>query len=153
MSVIEHIFIAPAAGAPQQSVDAVKAVAGEGLQGDRYFGVREHRGQHLTLIEAEVLEAFLARDGRPLGWALSRRNLITRGVSLNALVGRRFQIGEVELIGVETCEPCATLGRSLADERLSAAEAVRYFVGRGGLRADILRSGWIACGDAIVPLT
>lgn len=150
MSIIEQIFIAPVSGAPQQAVARVRALAGQGLEGDRHCGVRDYRGQQLTLIEAEVLEAFLAEDGRPLGFAFSRRNLVTRGVSLNALVGQRFYIGDVELWGVETCEPCATLGRSLADARLSAAEAVRYFVGRGGLRAEIRRGGWIACGDPLV---
>jgi MOSC domain-containing protein YiiM len=99
-----------------------------------------------------VLEAFLAEDGRPLGFAFSRRNLVTRGVSLNALVGRRFRVGEALFYGVETCEPCATLGRQLASERISVADVVRRFAGCGGLRANILVSGWIRRGDALVPL-
>jgi MOSC domain-containing protein YiiM len=152
MSVVEQIFIAPASGAPQQALESVRAVAGCGLEGDRHFAAQDYRGQQLTLIEAEVLEAFLAEDGRPLGFAFSRRNLVTRGVSLNALVGRRFRVGEVLFYGVETCEPCATLGRQLASERLGVAEAVRRFVGCGGLRAEILASGWIRCGDPLLPV-
>lgn len=152
MSLIEQIYIAPASGAPQQPRDAVHAVAGRGLEGDRHYAARDYRGQQLTLVEGEVLDAFLAEDGRTLGAGFTRRNLITRGVALNPLVGRRFRIGEVLLYGVETCEPCATLGRQLASERISVADVVRRLAGCGGLRADILVSGWIRRGDALVPL-
>jgi MOSC domain-containing protein YiiM len=95
------------------------------------------RGYELTLVEADVL------DEIELPWEEARRNIVTRDVSLNGLVGRRFRIGSVECVGRRLAEPCAHL------ERLARPGLLRPLVHRGGLRADIVTCGVIRLGDEI----
>lgn len=142
---VAGLLIAPEAEAPLVPVKSVVAIAGRGLDGDRYAAGRgtfsgPGRGYQLTLVEAETL------DELDVSWERARRNVVTRGVSLNPLVGRRFRIGEVECIGRRLCEPCAHL------ERVSGAGLLRPLVHRGGLRTDILVGGTITLGDELVPL-
>jgi MOSC domain-containing protein YiiM len=120
----------------------VEAVPGRGLAGDRYHDGRgtfsgPGRGYELTLAEAEVL------DSVDLPWEQARRNIVTRGIALNALVGKRFTIGAAECIGRRLAEPCAHL------EKLSRPGLLRPLVHRGGLRADILEGGTISIGDPV----
>ena len=148
---VEALFVAPAAEAPCVSVQSAEAVAGRGLHGDRYFDGRGTfskpgaTGHEITLVEAEALERLEAESGIRLEPGDARRNVVTRGVDLNALAGRRFEVGSLELIGRRWCEPCAHL------QRLTAPGTLRGLVHSGGLRADIVRGGSIACGDAIRP--
>jgi hypothetical protein len=136
------ILIAPAAEQPLSAVEAARAVAGRGLEGDRYFNgqgtfTAPGRGYELTLVEAEVLESL------DLAWEAARRNIVTRGIALNPLVGQRFRIGAVECVGRRLAEPCAHL------EKLSGPGLLRPLVHRAGLRADITGSGTITIGDPI----
>jgi MOSC domain len=140
---VEDILIAPHAAEVPFSVKRARAIAGIGLEGDRYFaGVGTWSdypvdgGKELTLIEAEVLSAV------GLSGAQARRNIVTRGVRLNALVGHRFRIGSIECYGDRLCEPCTHL------EQLTAV-TVSALVRRGGLRADILTDGEIRVGDLL----
>src|SRR5256885_16480093 len=99
---LASILVAPAAGAPMLAVEAALAVAGKGLEGDRYFlkqgtFFKEKPDYEVTLIEAEAIEAVRSEAGIELAAGQARRNLVTRGVALNHLVGRRFRIGEVLL--------------------------------------------------------
>lgn len=142
---VAGILLAPAAEAPLRQVTSVTAHAGRGLEGDRYWqgaGTFSGRGQgyELTLVEAEAL-ADVA-----LSWEDARRNVVTTGIRLNALSGRRFRIGAVECIGRRLAEPCAHL------ERLTRPGLIRPLVHRAGLRADILVGGELSVGDAVVPL-
>jgi MOSC domain-containing protein YiiM len=149
---IDSIAIAPEAEAPMVRVDNAVARARRGLEGDRYFHKRgtfsnpDGVGYDLTLIEAEVLDTLQLPAGE-LSPEQPRRNLITRGIDLNALVGRRFTIGGVRCIGQRLCEPCAHL------ERLTAKQGrpgtLRALVHKGGLRADVLSDGEIRVGDEI----
>jgi hypothetical protein len=136
------ILTAPDAESPLARVDEAEAVAGRGLEGDRYYDGRgtfsgPGRGYQLTLVEAEVL------DSVDLPWEQARRNIVTRGIALNGLVGHRFTIGAVECIGRRLAEPCAHL------EKLSRPGLLRPLVHRGGLRADIVAGGRITLGDAV----
>lgn len=148
---VEAIFVAARAGEPMRPLDAARAIAGQGLEGDRYavgegtFSVRGGRGNELTLIAGETLDTLTLPDGQPLAAAETRRNIVTRGVDLNALVGQRFRIGELELIGRRRCEPCAHL------QRLARPGVLRALVARGGLRADVLSAGTLRIGDTITP--
>jgi MOSC domain-containing protein YiiM len=147
---VEAIHIATAAGAPVRAVDTVRAIAGVGLDGDRYAYGRGHYqdgrvSRDLTLIEAEALEALAREHGIELAVGETRRNLTLRGTSLNDLVGRRFWIGHVLCQGTRLCEPC----QYLAD--LTGKPLLRPLVHRGGLRADILRGGVIRTGDRLLP--
>ncbi len=113
-------------------------VAGRGMAGDRYGNAGD-----VTLIEAEALEGLRADTGIELSHEESRRQVLTRGVDLNELVGKRFSVGSVELEGVELCEPCAHL------QSLTQQGVLRGLVHRGGLRADIVGAGRIAVGDKV----
>ena len=148
--VVELIAVAPIVESPMQLVEEARAVAGRGLQGDRYAngeGTFSPRGAHrpgyeLTLIAAEVVESLTTREAR-LDFASTRRNILTRGIDVNALVGRDFFIGDVHCRGLRLAEPCAHL------ERLQAPGLLRALIHRGGLRADILTDGYIAQGSTI----
>jgi MOSC domain-containing protein YiiM len=149
---VEAIALAERATGPMRLTDEARALAGHGLEGDRYaakagtFTPRDgapRRGYDLTLIEAEVLDALQLPGDRRLGYAQARRNLVTRGINLNALVGRRFRVGEVECVGQRLCEPCAHL------ERLTTQGVLRGLIHRGGLRADVLTDGTIHVGTVI----
>jgi MOSC domain-containing protein YiiM len=148
--VVEAIQIAAAAGEPVRAVEIVNAVAGVGLDGDRYAYGRGHYqddrvSRDLTLIEAEALEALAREHGIELAVGETRRNLTTRGISLNDLVGRHFWVGDVLCQGTRLCEPC----QYLAD--LTGKPLLRPLVHRGGLRADILSGGVIRQGDRVRP--
>jgi MOSC domain-containing protein YiiM len=147
---IEMLCIAGQEAGPIVAVETVEVVAGQGIVGDRNYGRRKYPGQNLTLVEAEEIERFSRAAGAAIALSATRRNLVTRGVRLNALVGTEFSIGSVRLRGVELCEPCAALGKSLAQPKLTAAAAVRALTHRCGLRADVLSSGTISRGDEIL---
>ncbi len=148
-AAVISIHIAPTGAAPMRSLREVRALAGAGLEGDRYaielgtYSNQPGTGRDVTLIELEAIEA-LRRDYRiALDAGLTRRNIVTRGVYLNHLVGVEFTVGEVLLRGTRLCEPCAHM------EKLTIKGATRGLIHRGGLRAEILRSGTIRVSDAI----
>lgn len=147
------IYIATAAEAPTLSVQEVQAVPGKGLAGDRYFsriGTYSNNpapGRDITLIEIEAIEALKRDYNIELNPGDSRRNIVTRGVPLNHLVGQEFKVGEVALRGVRLCDPCLHL------EKLSHKGIQRGLMHRGGLRADILSDGVIRVGDVVQGLT
>jgi hypothetical protein len=141
---VEEMWIAPAAGAPARSRQAARAVAGRGLDGDRAFAgtgtfPSGPPGSALTLISAEVCESF----SPPLRPDEHRRNLVTRGIELNRLVGLEFTIGEVRCRGMRLCEPCMVI------QRRASRPLLRPLIHRAGLRADILTSGRVRIGDRI----
>ena len=133
-------------------VDSIRAVAGRGVEGDRYFlrpgtySQKDGPDREITLIETEALEA-LARDYElTLDASESRRNVATRDVALNHLVGRTFRVGEATIRGLRLCEPCGHM------ERLCGKPVRPGLVHRGGLRAEILSDGVIRIGDPIEPI-
>lgn len=148
--VVELLAVAPLAEAPMRLVRHVRALAGRGLEGDRYadgagtFSPRGGRraGYELTLIAAEVVEELTTRDAA-LDFASTRRNVLARGIDVNALVGRDFTIGDVRCRGLRLAEPCAHL------ERLHGPGLLRPLIHRGGLRADVLSDGSIGAGSPI----
>jgi MOSC domain-containing protein YiiM len=148
---VVSIHVAPDAGAPMVVVPEARALPGRGLEGDRYAGGRGHYsstpsagGREITLIETETVEA-LDELGVKLSAADTRRNVATRGVPLNHLVGRAFRVGEVRLRGTRLCEPCRYL------EGLTRDGVMTALIHRGGLRAEILGAGVIRVGDVVRP--
>jgi MOSC domain-containing protein YiiM len=143
---VEAIFVTPVHGDLPAPVARVRALAGRGLEGNRYYwdDGDAPSGRAVTLIAAEAVEAFEREDGISLEPAATRRNVVTRGVDVNSLVGKRFRIGNVECEGVELCEPCAHL------ESMTKPGVIKGLVHRGGLNADILSDGEISIGDAVV---
>ena len=141
--VVEQIAISSDRAATPAAVPRVRAEAGRGLKGEYHWSEQPEAGQSITLIAVEALEGLRADTGIELSHEASRRNVLTRGIDLNALVGKRFMVGAVECEGVELCEPCNTLAK------LTERGVLRGLVHRGGLRADILSGGEIAAGDAV----
>lgn len=147
--IVEEINISPVESELPRPVEAVEVLPSQGPRGDRYFleEPAERKGKDLTLIEAEALEALRQETGIELSAAESRRNVLTRGIGLNDLVGRRFRVGEVVCVGRLLNEPCTHL------ESLTEPGVLRGLVHRGGLRADVLSRGTIKVGDEVVPIT
>ena len=151
MGIVEHIHIARERGGPVEAVREVEAVKGRGLIGDRNALAPgewddSHIGEELTLVEAEQIEHLEREAGIHLEPGESRRNLTTRGIALNDLVGRRFRVGEVVAEGVELCEPCQDL------QRMLGKPIIRPLVHRAGLRAMLVDGGMIRVGDPVEDL-
>jgi hypothetical protein len=141
---VDAICVAGSAGEPARTLDAVRAIGGHGLEGDRHVSgtgtfPSGPPGSALTLIAAEVCESF----SPPLTPSEHRRNLVTRGIDLNGLVGHEFSVGEVRCRGMRLCEPCTVV------QRYASQPVLRALVHRGGLRADILEDGLIRRGDPV----
>ena|ERR1051325_9574366 len=143
------IFIAQHKGHDLHGTDKAEAVPGRGLVGDRYFlkegtySAKDGPDREVTLIEAEALEGLAREYEITLAPYQSRRNLLTRGVPLNHLVGKTFTIGGVVLLGIRLCEPCGHL------EKLTGKPVEKGLKHRGGLRAQILAGGLLEIGAAI----
>jgi hypothetical protein len=141
---VEGIWVALSAGEPARALDVAHALPGRGLDGDRYVAgagtfPSGPPGSALTLIEAEVCESFAPA----LGPDEHRRNLVTRGIALNDLLGHEFTVGEVRCRGMRLCEPCTVV------QRYAGRPVLRELAHRGGLRADILSEGAIRPGDDV----
>ncbi len=149
---VEAIHIADRAGAPMRAIESVRGIAGVGLEGDRYAaGAGQYSpdpkvDRHLTLIAAEEIERLADAFDIELAPGETRRNVTTRGIDVNALVGRRFRIGSVEADGTRLCEPCTYL------QGLLGRPVLEPLVHRAGLRARIVAGGQIAVGDAVIAL-
>jgi MOSC domain-containing protein YiiM len=131
-----------------RALDAVNAIAGRGLEGDRYVAgdgtfPSGQSGSALTMIEREVCASF----DPPLKAGEHRRNLVISGIDLNRLVGHDFDVGEVRCRGMRLCEPCTVV------ERYAGRPVLRALVHRGGIRADIISSGAIRVGDQLRAVT
>ena len=146
MGEVAAIALASRRGELPARVDRVRAHAGRGLEGEYHLAADgADPGAAITLIAAEALDGLREDTGISLSHEASRRNVLTRGVDLNELVGRRFRVGAVECEGVELCEPCNTL------VKMTERGVLRGLVHRGGLRADVLTDGEIAVGDPVGP--
>ena len=142
---VEGIHLHGERGEPMRLVESAEVVAGQGLVGDRMAGLGIP-GSHLTLIAAEGIEAMVDETGIPLQPHQTRRNILTRGIDVPALVGRQFRVGEAVCYGVRECNPCNHL------ESLTYPGVRAGLSGRGGLRADVVSGGVIRVGDAITVL-
>jgi MOSC domain-containing protein YiiM len=143
---VEGIFISPEKGLLlPEPVESARALAGRGLEGNRYFFESDAPpGVALTLIAAEAVEAMEREHGISIEPRESRRNVVTRGIDVNELVGKTFRIGEVECRGIELCEPCTVL------QAMTKPGVIKGLAHRGGLNADIISDGEISVGDAVV---
>jgi MOSC domain-containing protein len=141
---VAGIYLATEAGAKAQAVDTARAIPDRGLDGDRHVAGKGTfpsglPGSALTLVQSEVCESFVPR----LEPDEHRRNLVTSGIDLNALVGHEFLVGEVRCRGMRLCEPCTVV------QGYASRPVLRELVHRGGLRADIVTGGVLRVGDEI----
>jgi MOSC domain-containing protein YiiM len=146
MASVVHIFTAPSRGAPMESRQSVAALTDGGLDGDRYVDSANRRGPEyqVTLIEFENIAAFSKLVDMRFTPDMPRRNIVTQGIRLNDLCGKRFKVGGAMLEGLELCEPCALFAQR------TLREVLKYFPQKGGLRARIVGGGEIHIGDSVV---
>ena len=142
---VDAIFVTETHGKVPEPIERVRAVAGGGLVGNRYFYADGDAppGRAVTLVAAEAVEGFVNETGIEVTPAETRRNVVTRGIDVNALVGKRFRIGDVECLGIELCEPCSHL------ESMTKPGVIKGLVHRAGLNADVLSDGEISVGDVV----
>jgi RimJ/RimL family protein N-acetyltransferase len=146
------IYVAATSSLPMQPLPRAELERGCGIRGDRYYArtgtfskAAMRPDQEITLIESEEIDAFNRSTGLALDYGAPRRNVVTRGVRLNDLVGTRFSVGDALLEGIRLCEPCAHLASVVSEKVLPG------LVHRAGLRAKILRDGIVEPGDSIAP--
>jgi hypothetical protein len=144
---IQAICIGTVAGGPMQSIQSVEAIAGEGLQGDRYsrgegsFNKGRQGKRQVTLING----CFFLGSG--FDYVDTRRNIVTLGVELMDLIGKEFRVGEALLRGVKYCDPCLRPS-ALSDKSIAFKDV---FHDRGGLVAEVIESGMLNVGDSVIP--
>jgi MOSC domain-containing protein YiiM len=138
--VVEGIFFGAVDEGPLEAAERVQVRSGAGIEGDRYGD------KDITLFEAEAIEGLRADTGLELKPSEIRRNVMTRGVSLNDLLGHRIRVGEVEAVVTELCHPCSHL------QKLTQPGVLRGLVNRGGLNADVVAGGAIGVGDTVEDL-
>lgn len=144
--MIKAIYVTGAHSGTQESVDEVDVVLGCGIVGDRNFDEADWPGQNVTFVESEEIERFNQTYEQNIDLSATRRNIVTQGIRLNDLVGKEFRVGETRFIGVELCEPCAGLGATLENDKLSKAQVVKAFTHKAGLRANALSNGKLSVG-------
>jgi hypothetical protein len=153
LGIVIETLVATKTDAPVQAKEFLELEQGQGIVGDRNFLLQQsldmslRRKEDLTLISSEELETFNSRFECDIPFGNFRRNIITRDIDLNALVGKRFRIGTALCEGIELCEPCSKLARTV--HRM----VLPHLVHRAGLRAAIIESGRVAPGDTIEELT
>ena len=127
-----------------KEVNSIEVLANKGIVGDRHFNDFNDPYNQLTLIESENIDEYNIKFGLDIPYINFRRNIITKGIQLNDLIGKKLQIRNVELEGVELCRPCRHL-----TEMLNQKNILKEFMRKGGLRCQILSSSKITVGDKI----
>ena len=143
--MIVAICITEKHGAQPKMVNTIKLISGLGIVGDAHFKQKQHSGQNITFIQSEVINFYNTTYKQNIGLIAAKRNVITRNIELNSLVGKEFLIGEVKFKGVRLCEPCNYFAKSLVTT-ITKFEVMKAFLHKGGLRADVVSSGKIAIG-------
>ena len=144
MAEVFKLGIAAKNNHPIKEVNSIEVLANKGIVGDRHFNDFNDPYNQLSLIESENIDEYNIKFGLDIPYINFRRNIITKGIQLNDLIGKKLQIGNVELEGVELCRPCRHL-----TEMLNQKNILKEFMRKGGLRCQILSSSKISTGDKI----
>ena len=144
MYSVVNICITSESGKKMESMNSIKVIANKGIVNDRYFKENNDKNNQITLIESENVDYYNKISGTNFIPTDFRRNVITKGISLNKLVGKEILIGEVRLKIHDLCEPCRYLQELLGEKNL-----VKKFLNRGGLRCELLTNGNINVNDPI----
>ena len=129
---------------PIKNVNTIEVMANKGIVGDRHFHDSNDPYNQLSLIESENIDEYNVRFGLDIPYIDFRRNVVTKGIRLNDLIGKKLKVGNVELEGIQLCRPCRHL-----TEMLSQKNILKEFMRKGGLRCQILSSSKISIGDKI----
>ena len=127
-----------------QEVESIEVITDKGVVGDRHFKDYNDPYCQLSLIESENIDQYNTRYGLNISYVDFRRNIITKEIELNNLIGKKFYIGKVEVEGIDLCRPCRHL-----TEMLNQENVLKEFLRKGGLRCRILTSSKINIGDKI----
>ena len=144
MYSVVNICITSESGKKMESINSIKVIANKGIVNDRYFKENNDKNNQITLIESENVDYFNKISGTNFIPTDFRRNVITKGISLNKLVGKEILIGDVRLKIHDLCEPCRYLQELLGEKNL-----VKKLLNRGGLRCELLTNGNINVNDPI----
>ena len=147
MSIVSKICIAPISGKKMIEISSVEVIANKGILNDRYFNDENEKDIQLTLIESENIDYFNKKSKTKIADIDFRRNIITKGINLNNLIGKEILIGEVRIKGQRLCDPCKYLQEKLQEN--NTFKNMTYLYKRGGLRCEILTSGKISNDDKI----
>ena len=144
MSEVIKIGIARINNEKIHEVNEIKVTAGKGIIGDRYFNEKNEDRNQLTLIESENIDYYNNKFNLKIPYLNFRRNIVTKGIKLNDLVGKKLIIGKTEIKGIDLCRPCKSLQENLGQKNI-----IKEFLKMGGLRCEILTSSNIKSGDDI----
>ena len=144
MSKIIGLGIAKNSSQKIEESSKIKLIAGKGIVGDRHFHESNSVRNQITLIESENIDYYNNKFNTNYSYLDFRRNVVTKGIQLNNLVGKKLLIGNVKVQGHDLCRPCKHL-----EETLKGKDVIKEFLRRGGLRCEILNSGIITIGDEI----
>ena len=144
MSEVSKICITSKSAEEMQDVNTVEVIASKGIVNDRYFNENSDQALQITLIESENIDYYNQISETNIPYISFRRNIITKGIQLNDLVGKEFLIGNVKIKGHRLCAPCRYLQEMLKQKNL-----VKKLLNRGGLRCEILTDGTISVNDFI----
>ena len=145
MSEVFKLGITTNNNQPIKEVNSIEVLANKGIVGDRHFHDFNDPYNQLSLIESENIDYYNIKYGLDIPYVNFRRNIVTKGIRLNELVGKKFKIGSVELEGVDLCRPCRHLTEVLNQDNI-----LKEFIRKGGLRCQILSSSTIQIGDEII---
>ena len=144
MAEVFKLGIAAKNNQPIKEVNSIEVLANKGIVGDRHFNDFNDPYNQLSLIESENIDEYNIKFGLNIPYINFRRNIITKGIQLNDLIGKKLKVGNVELEGIELCRPCRHL-----TEMLNQKNILKEFMRKGGLRCKILSSSKISIGDKI----
>ena len=147
MSEVSKICITNKSAEEMQDVNTVEVIASKGIVNDRYFNENNDQALQITLIESENIDYYNQISETNIPYISFRRNIITKGIQLNDLVGKEFLIGNVKIKGHRLCAPCRYLQEMLKQKNL-----VKKLLNRGGLRCEILTDGIISVNDPIAQI-
>ena len=147
MSIVFEIGITENNNKEMEKKETVEVVAAKGIIGDRYFHDFNNDREQITLIESENIDYYNNAFKTNLKYLDFRRNIVTKDIELNALIGKTIKVGKIKLRVNDLCRPCKNL-----QNRLGQSNIIKEFLKRGGLRCEILNSGFINVGDKIINL-
>ena len=148
MSEVYKLGISTKNNQPISEVNSIDVIANQGVVGERHFSEFNDPYNQISLIESENIDNYNIKYGLNIPYIDFRRNIITKGIQLNNLVGKKILIGEVKLEVIDLCRPCRHLSETLGHENI-----IKEFLRRGGLRCQILTSSIIKINDKISVLS